>query len=74
MKATLTFDLPEERSEHHDAIHGGEWRGIVWDFDQWLKGRLKHSELNQTEAEILEEIRDKIYEIVGDYSLDIYQE
>lgn len=42
MKATLEFALPEESSEHEDAVNGSRWKALVFEFDQYLRGRIKH--------------------------------
>ena len=42
MKATLTFDLPEEADEHTLAVNGGKFHSALWQTDQWLRGKLKY--------------------------------
>lgn len=42
MKATLEFTLPEEREEHSDAVNGTSWKALVFEFDQWLRSKLKY--------------------------------
>ncbi len=43
MKATLTFDLPEEQEALEDAVHGSEWRlaleAISWQVLCWEQGK-----------------------------------
>lgn len=42
MKATLTFNLPEEDVEFRQAIDGNMWEGVVWNIH---RACLKHGEL-----------------------------
>ena len=43
MKATLTFDLPEEQEALEDAVHGSEWKSaleaISWQVLCWEQGK-----------------------------------
>ena len=34
MKATIEFNLPDEREEHEAAVHGLDWQMILWDLLQ----------------------------------------
>jgi len=62
MKATLEFDLPEERDEHMNAVRGGEWRLAFYKLHQYLfrlhdDGATSTTEKDLSEAnEILEEL------------------
>jgi hypothetical protein len=60
-KATLTFKLPEEDSEHRLAINGHKYYSILWEFDQWLRSEMKYQdhETIQTES-----VRDKLRELM----------
>ncbi len=42
MKATLSFNLPEESIEHLDALHGYEWKAIVQSLHRELRNACKH--------------------------------
>jgi hypothetical protein len=42
MKATLSFNLPEESIEHLDALHGHEWKTIVMDLYRLVRNARKH--------------------------------
>ena len=54
MRATLDFDLPEERIEHLTAGKGGELAGLVHQLDQWLRQRIKHGKLSRGERKARE--------------------
>jgi hypothetical protein len=48
-KAILEFNLPEEQHEHNDAVHGTDWKLVVWDLDQTLRNYLKYGGVDQCE-------------------------
>jgi hypothetical protein len=41
-KAILEFQLPEEETEHEDALNGTLWRSVVADLDNTLRSWIKH--------------------------------
>jgi hypothetical protein len=63
MEAILKFSLPEEATEHKQAVNGAAWESVVWELDQTMRGFLKygHDDLKTTEA-VLENLREKIRE------------
>lgn len=71
MKATLEFTLPDERSDHQDAVDGTRWRMVVWDIDQYLRNRIKYEELPEPVVKVLQELRDTIRERLGDNNLKL---
>ena len=62
MKATLTFDLPEEADAHDDAINGTIWKGLAGDIDEQCRSWLKHGHSFTKPAEPIEYIRRMILE------------
>ena len=65
MKATLEFTLPEDRSEHHLAIHASDWWLVAWDLDQWLRSALKHGHNYDSADAALEGARDELHELIA---------
>lgn len=63
MKVTIEFDDQEEAMT---AIQGSDWKLVVWSLDQTLRYKIKHSEKDKIE---LEEIRDRLHELLADYKL-----
>lgn len=62
MKATLEFQLPEERDEHIRAVHAAEAWALLDDIDQELRRIVKYgSEI--TRDQLAEEIRSQINEL-----------
>jgi hypothetical protein len=56
-RASLEFDLPEERSEFMMAFHGQDSYCNLIDIDNFCRNTLKHQQISQPFAEALEEIR-----------------
>lgn len=62
MKATIEFQLPEERDEHIRAVHAAEAWALLDDIDQELRRILKYgSEI--TRDQLAESIRLQINEL-----------
>lgn len=65
MKASLTFELPEEREEHECALRGAEYLGRLDAVDNYCRSLIKHEELDDKTVEILERVRGECGEIWG---------
>ena len=62
MKATLEFQLPEERDEHIRAVHAADAWALLDDIDQELRRIVKYgSEI--TRDQLAQEIRLQINEL-----------
>lgn len=70
MEATLKFNLPEEQPEFDNAVNGWRWSVVAWQLDQHLRSQLKHNDkLTEEQYDTLQEVRDKLWEIVNEHSL-----
>ena len=69
MTTTLTFNLPEESEELKDALNGTNVKSAIWDFDQFLRSRIKHSDLSEEQYATYSEIRDELHRILGDWEI-----
>lgn len=69
MKAILEFTLPEESAEFKLAQEGGDWMSAVEEYARWLRDICKYGEPENVEAHTF---RDKLFEILGDRGLDLY--
>jgi len=74
MKAILEFDLPDEKTEHHAAVFGQDAISVLWDLDQWLRGKIKHENEFKTIDDALQAARDRLREDCMDRGvvLDVY--
>ena len=61
MKATLEFDLPDEKEEFEIAVKSRDYYSQLWDIDQHLRSLLKHGDPEaQSTRELAENIRNMI--------------
>jgi hypothetical protein len=60
MKATLSFNLPDEQGEFDAARLGHKALAALWDIDQRCRSLLKHGDPSDETARLAEEIRGMI--------------
>jgi len=72
MKAILEFNLPEEAELHHNAVHGSEWRWAMDDLARHLRSERKHADHSAEEYKMLDQIYDKLFEVLQDRGLKLY--
>ena len=71
-KATITFTLPEEQSDFHDAVHASDYKMVLWDLDQKLRGEIKYNEKLDHKTELAyQAVRDMIHGYLNDYGVSI---
>jgi hypothetical protein len=73
MKAKLTFNLPDEESEFHDAINGNAYKAVIWELDQFLRSQLKHQEMPDEVSVKVLEIRKELHSILQDHLITMDQ-
>jgi hypothetical protein len=66
MKATLEFNLPEEREEFEIALRAGKLQAALSEFENFLRAQLKYGELPEAEYKRVEMIREKYFELIGE--------
>ena len=57
MKATLEFNLPEEKHEHELAINAATMYCAICDLDNHLRNLIKHGDDSEDAKRLAEEIR-----------------
>lgn len=72
-KGRLEFDLPQEQSEYMQAVHGGDWKSIVFEVSLFLRNKLKHGHQFKDADEALEAVRDHLWEECKSYGLDPWE-
>lgn len=60
MRATLTFDLLEDRGQFLIAVHAPTFFSALLEIDQYCRSELKYHEHTETEDNILTTIRSLI--------------
>ena len=66
MKATLEFNLPEDKEEFDFATNAVNYYSALCEFDQWLRSEYKY---NGNEAMV--EVREKLNEIINENNIKI---
>lgn len=70
MKATLEFNLPEEASDHMDAVKGWAWKALVFDFDQQLRSWVKYGTPDGKPMSV-GDVRDALHAALNDADLSL---
>lgn len=60
MEAILKFNLPEDDYEWKIVSKGLEYHNVLCNADEFLRGKIKHSESSAEKLETYQEIRDLI--------------
>jgi hypothetical protein len=71
MKAKLIFNLPEENHEWKNAIDGSSMRSTLWEYDQWLRSKIKYEDLNDEQYQVYQGCRDKMRTLLIENNIDI---
>ena len=71
MKAILKFDLPEESHEFANATQGWKMRSVLWDFDQWLRSKVKYEDLTDEQFQVYQGCRDHLRSLLYEENVDI---
>lgn len=64
MKAILEFKLPEDAVEYKIATNAPNLHQSLYEFDQYLRSRIKHDDDNEDVYDCLVSVRDKLNEIL----------
>jgi len=72
MKATLEFNLPEERQDHLDAINGTRWKILLSDFEQTLRNYVKYGHQFVDVDDCLIKLREELHQDIDGKGLSLY--
>jgi hypothetical protein len=72
MKATLSFELPEEREEFEAATKGSAYKATLTDLDNYLRSRLKYEDLPEDVHDAIQKTRDKLTSLCEENGTPIY--
>lgn len=73
-KATLTFNLPEERSEYFTAVHAGNWKSIVFELSMFLRNKIKYGHNFKTADEALQAIKTELWHQCESNKIDPWED
>lgn len=70
MKAILSFNLPEEKRDLENAVGVNSMLYDLEEFRSYLRSEYKYNGHNYTpdQFKVLEQIREKFYELLGKYT------
>ena len=71
MKATLEFNLPEDKYEWENAVNADRMMRALWDINDELRKLWKYGELTDHQFEIVEQIREKFNEIINENQIQL---
>lgn len=71
MKATLKFNLPEDKHEWDNAVQADAMFASLWDFQQELRRLWKYEELSEEQFAMVERIRDSFHSILDDNNVNL---
>lgn len=62
MKATLEFNLPEEKDDHDYALHGVDALLVISDLENEIRSKLRHNsgEFKEFLSEVYDEATDEV--------------
>lgn len=68
-KHTIVFTLPEDQEDLNTHLNAGKYHNILWEMAQFLRSKIKYTELTDEESKIYTEIREKFYELIQEAEL-----
>jgi hypothetical protein len=71
MKATIEFNLPEDKYEYDLANKSSSLLSCLMEFEQEIRKIYKYEDLKENQLEIVEKIREKFYEILQDNEINL---
>lgn len=71
MKATLEFNLPEEREAFETAVNAHRYKSALWELDQYLRGKIKHAPDNMHDEfyNALKVVRAELHQLTENLTL-----
>lgn len=70
MEVILKFNLPEEKHEFDVANKGMDMSIVLQEFDQYLRSKLKYEELEDKVYDVLQETRDKLWDMCNEANVN----
>jgi hypothetical protein len=72
MKATLTFNIPEDNEEFNRAIKAADYYVCLFDFYQYLRREIKYNEkLSEIERQTIEKVIEEFNGILTENGIEI---
>lgn len=71
MKAKLIFNLPEDNHEWELAIKGAAMHSTLWEYDQWLRSKIKYEDLTDEQYKVYQGCRDKLRTVMYENDINL---
>lgn len=71
MKATIEFNLPEDKYEWNNAVQADAMFACLWDIQQELRRLWKYEELSEEQFKMVERIRDSFHSIIQEHNVNL---
>ena len=71
MKATIEFELPEDQEQYNFANKGFDYFCVLFEFDEFLRQKIKYSELEEKEYAILEDTREQLRQMLFERGISL---
>ena len=69
MQGILKFKLPEEATQHLNAVKGQDYAMACFEIDQKLRGWSKHGHEFKNAYEVIDEVRTLLKETLDEYGI-----
>lgn len=63
----------EQQHEIDMAIKAPKYFNIIWEMDQYLRSRIKYDSNEEVVENTLQEVRNKLHEIMSEENINIYE-
>lgn len=78
-KIILEFDSFEEKTEAQNALDGGSWKALVYEFDQELRSVTKYgaslldpkNEASEIEIDVCDKLREILRDKLNEWNLNL---
>jgi hypothetical protein len=71
MKAIIEFELPEDQEQFNFANKGFDYFCVLCEFDEFLRQKIKYSELQENEYTLLEDTREQLRQMLFDRGINL---
>ena len=71
MKATLKYNLPEDEFEFNCAVKSTKMYFALTEIKEELRAIWKYEELKENQFEMVERLREKLFEILNDNEINL---
>jgi hypothetical protein len=70
MQATLKFNLPEDHDNFEKAVRAKDFKLSIDEFLDWIRSKIKYTDLPEEDYRIYKEVQDQFYSILGENGIN----